>query len=136
MEYQAYAFIDATSSVQIDASVTGKGAWVSAQTFERITDWTLKPEGLCCGDVCIPGGDAVAGDGSIDLAGFSALTNRSLVLDESERAMSLGAAAEDRSTELGSLKAPDFSLPDLNGKMHRLSDYRGVKILLAAYASW
>jgi len=25
-------------------------------------------------------------------------------------------------------KAPDFELPDQNGKMHKLSDYRGKKV--------
>ena len=32
--------------------------------------------------------------------------------------------------------APDFTLPDLAGHMHSLSDYRGKKVLLIAYASW
>ena len=30
-------------------------------------------------------------------------------------------------------KAPDFSLPDQNGKMHRLSEYRGQKVILYFY---
>ena len=32
--------------------------------------------------------------------------------------------------------APDFSLPDINGQPHRLSDYRGKKVFLATWASW
>lgn len=31
--------------------------------------------------------------------------------------------------EIGS-KAPEFSLPDQNGEVHTLSDYKGKKILL------
>jgi hypothetical protein len=27
-------------------------------------------------------------------------------------------------------------LPDLDGNLHRLSDYRGKKVLLSAWASW
>ncbi len=34
--------------------------------------------------------------------------------------------------EVGTL-APDFSLPDQNGKMHKLSDYRGKKVILYFY---
>ena len=34
--------------------------------------------------------------------------------------------------EIGT-KAPDFELPDQNGKMHRLSDYRGQKVILYFY---
>ena len=30
-------------------------------------------------------------------------------------------------------KAPDFELPDQNGKMHKLSDYRGKKVILYFY---
>lgn len=30
-------------------------------------------------------------------------------------------------------KAPDFSLPDQNGKIHRLSDYLGKKVILYFY---
>ena len=26
-------------------------------------------------------------------------------------------------------KAPDFELPDQNGKVHKLSDYKGMKVI-------
>ncbi|MCR5105867.1 MAG: thioredoxin-dependent thiol peroxidase [Eubacterium sp.] len=31
------------------------------------------------------------------------------------------------------IKAPDFTLPDQNGDMHKLSDYRGKKVILYFY---
>ena len=31
------------------------------------------------------------------------------------------------------IKAPDFELPDQNGKMHKLSDYAGKKVILYFY---
>ena len=31
------------------------------------------------------------------------------------------------------VKAPDFELPDQNGKTHRLSDYTGKKVILYFY---
>ncbi len=34
--------------------------------------------------------------------------------------------------EIG-MKAPEFELPDQNGKMHRLADYRGQKVILYFY---
>jgi peroxiredoxin len=37
---------------------------------------------------------------------------------------------------LTSLEAPDFALPDLDGKMHSLSDYRGKKVFVVSWASW
>ena len=75
-------------------------------------------------------------DDGIDLAGFAALLSRPLAIDVDERVACLGASAVDRAAQLASLEAPDFTLPDLNGRMHALSDYRGKKVLLVAYASW
>ncbi|MFA7484588.1 MAG: TlpA disulfide reductase family protein, partial [Phycisphaerae bacterium] len=33
-------------------------------------------------------------------------------------------------------EAPDFALADLNGRQHRLSDYRGKQVLLIFWATW
>jgi hypothetical protein len=48
----------------------------------------------------------------------------------------LGTGPAQRASALASLEAPDFELPDLDGKLHRLSDYRGKKVFLATWASW
>jgi hypothetical protein len=37
---------------------------------------------------------------------------------------------------LSSLTAPDFTLPDMAGKMHSLGEFRGKKVLLVTWASW
>jgi peroxiredoxin len=31
---------------------------------------------------------------------------------------------------------PDFNLPDINGKVHKLSDYRGKNVLISEFAIW
>lgn len=33
-------------------------------------------------------------------------------------------------------QAPDFNLPDVNGKPHRLSDYRGKVVIVSFWATW
>jgi peroxiredoxin len=48
----------------------------------------------------------------------------------------LGESASRRAAALRSLAAPDFALPDLEGRLHRLSDYRGRRIFLVTWASW
>ena len=61
---------------------------------------------------------------------------RPVALDEAERVAYLGVSAGNRGGRLASLEAPDFTLPDLDGRSHSLSDHRGVKVFLVAYGSW
>jgi peroxiredoxin len=57
-------------------------------------------------------------------------------MDVAAGVAALGTSAADRSASLGSLRAPDFALPDLDGHVHTLSAQRGKKVLLVVYASW
>ena len=41
-----------------------------------------------------------------------------------------------RSAFLDRAQAPDFALPDRQGNIVHLSDFRGKKVLLLAWASW
>jgi peroxiredoxin len=52
--------------------------------------------------------------------------------------VSCGAAAADQTlTPLpGGVPAPDFALPDIHGKLHRLSDYRGRPVIVNFWATW
>jgi len=61
---------------------------------------------------------------------------RPVALDLDEGAAFVGVPARERARRLESLEAPDFSLPDLAGRAHRLSEQRGKKVLLVVYASW
>ena len=79
---------------------------------------------------------SVVTDAGVDFREFTRLIDRPLAVDAEERAAYLGTSAGDRGEALATLQAPDFTLPDVEGKLHSLSDYRGKKILLVAYASW
>src|SRR5262245_22345130 len=61
---------------------------------------------------------------------------RPVAIDTDERAAYLGVSAEERGRQLASLEAPDFTLPDLDGRPHSLSQHRGKKVFLVAYGSW
>jgi len=63
-------------------------------------------------------------------------SGRPVAIDRDERAAYLGISAAERAKALASLEAPDFTLPDLDGRPHSLSAQRGKKVLLVAYASW
>jgi hypothetical protein len=63
-------------------------------------------------------------------------SGRPVVIDRDEGAAYVGVSAAERAKALSSLEAPDFTLPDLDGRLHSLSEQRGKKVLLVAYASW
>jgi len=71
-----------------------------------------------------------------DLVEVAAALGRPVAVDAAERAAYLGVGAAARARALAALSAPDFTLPDLDGRPHRLSAYRGRKVLLIAYSSW
>ena len=122
------------------ARTDGEDLWLSTGDAERATGWTLKPEGLCKGEVCVPlpaGREGkLVSSGRINMAGFWRYLGKPVLHSGDGNAWSLGTAAQERAAALRSLEAPDFALPDREGKPHRLSDYRGRKVLLVTWASW
>lgn len=94
--------------------------------------WERKPEGLCRGDVCVPVGPSE----DLDVMAIGRLLDRPVVVDAEERVLAFAASPAERAAALIGSEAPDFELPDLDGTLHRLSSYRGRKVVLYAYASW
>lgn len=106
--------------------------------FQAFIGWQVKDNTLCCEDRCLPLSlhpQLLQGD-KVDLQGLAHLLNMPLAIDEVHGVLSLGESVEDQAGLLQSAIAPDFALPDASGKIHRLSDYRGKKILLVTWASW
>jgi hypothetical protein len=134
----AFELIDAGTLHSLGATFEGGQVFLPAAELERATGWALKPEGLCRDAVCVPVRDraALGSTAGVNLAGFAAALGRPLALDMAEGVAALGTAAADRGAALASLEAPDFSLQDLAGHRHALSEQRGKKALLIAYASW
>jgi hypothetical protein len=62
--------------------------------------------------------------------------DKPIVHDDARGVWVLGEGADERAAALASLVAPDFTLPDVNGRPHSLSDYRGKKVFLVSWASW
>ena len=46
------------------------------------------------------------------------------------------APPEEWGSRLSISMAPDFTLPDLDGNLYSLSDFRGKKVFLLCWASW
>jgi hypothetical protein len=100
--------------------------------------WVLKPEGLCRDDTCVPVRDRTSlfvGE-RLDLATVGAVLGRPTVVDPDAGIVALALDRERRHDALQALRAPEFTLPDLDGAPHRLSQWRGQKRLLHAFSSW
>ncbi len=122
----------------------GAALWLRSDELLASTGWEIKPEGVCRGEICVPLPEDRAGallaerDGAtwLDVAGFAGYVGQTAAHDDATETWYFGPGPEERRGQLDMLDAPDFELPDLEGRMHRLSDHRGKKVLLALWASW
>jgi hypothetical protein len=130
--------INDTEHIEVDAQL-GERWTMEPREFERLTGWTLKPEGLCRADVCAPlyqRDRVVMPDGRIDLAGAAPAMGLTAVVDPGRGVAALTPSASTRASEMVSLEAPDFTLPDRDGVPTSLHEHAGRKVLLVAWASW
>jgi hypothetical protein len=122
------------------ARASGEDLWIGARELESATGWSMKPQGLCRGDICVPvpvshAAEYVSGD-EVNAAAFWRRMGNPVLHDGAREVWVLGTSADQRGASLQSLEAPDFALPDLGGVTHTLSENRGKKVLLATWASW
>ncbi len=133
-----------SESTPAGARADGARLWLRSDELLTSTGWEMKPEGVCRGDVCVPLPPAQAAtllserDGAtwLDMAGFAEFIGQTYAHDAATESWYFGPGPEERRGQFDLLDAPDFELPDLEGRKHRLSDYRGKKVLLALWASW
>ena len=111
---------------------------VSNSELEQATGWSLKPEGLCRDQVCVPvlNVTALSQADQVDLSEFARLVQQNIVIDAQRKVVALGEQAQIRGTEMATLEAPDFTLPDIHGRLVSFSDYNRRKRLLLAWSSW
>jgi hypothetical protein len=118
--------------------------WVTPADFERISGFTLKPEGACLDDLCIPilqdADNALhvtrEGQAYINATAFANAVQQAYAVDHESGVWSFGLAPATRKTFLESAMAPDFALKDRAGNTIRLSDFRNKKVLILSWASW
>jgi len=117
--------------------------WVTTADLTRATRFEVKPQGVCREELCFPLPKThltdflhkQAGKEWFNLTAFAELVHQPMARDTATSTWYFGLRADQRET-LASLRAPDFTLPDMAGKLHSLSDFRGKKVLLVTWASW
>lgn len=118
------------------AEVVDGSVLVDPAELPTAIGWTLKPEGLCRDEVCVPvrDRDALFAGERLDLARVAAALDRPFLADDGVAAMGEPRATRRMATD--GLQAPGFTLPDLRGELHSLEEWRGRKKVLVAFASW
>ena len=118
--------------------------WITTSDLMRATRFVIKPQGVCRDELCFPlpknhKAEFVLKKGAttwFNLSEFAKLINQAVVTDQKNGVWYFGARAAEQNGYLASFAAPNFTLPDLNGKLHSLTDFRGKKVLLVTWASW
>jgi hypothetical protein len=111
-----------------------KDLWVRAADLPRINEFTLKPEGACRADMCIPVPKELKSGAWFNLSGFARRVHQSSVHDAG--VWSFGEIPVVRGEFYRSRVAPDFAVADRRGRTVHLSDFRGKKVLVVTWASW
>jgi peroxiredoxin len=122
----------------VPATSSGEQIWVASDTLPSLLGWAVKDGTVCRQDQCISLAthQGVASGTLIDVIALAGLLNMPLAISPVHQVLSLTESPEQKSALLTGGAAPDFALPDLLGRTHRLSDYRGRKVLLVMWASW
>jgi len=117
--------------------------WITTADLKRATRFEVKPQGVCRDELCFPLPKARreaflhkdAGASWFNMTAFADLVHQPVAHDAALATWYFGLRSDQRQ-QLSSLQAPDFTLPDIHGKPHRLSDFRGKKVFLVTWASW
>jgi peroxiredoxin len=112
-------------------------AVVDAATFAEETGWTLKPQGACKGEHCVPlPPQALTSQGAVNVPVVAERLGLALVVDDARGITAVGPESAVTGRMLTTAEAPDLELPTFTGEMFRLSSLRGKRVLLVAWASW
>jgi hypothetical protein len=123
------------NAVSLDKVRTeGDSLWVQSKDLPRINEFEVKPQGACRADVCIPLAKNLKSGEWFNLTGFANKIGETVVKDEN--VYSFGEIPVLRGSFYNSRIAPDFAVPDRQGRVVHLSDFRGKKALILTWASW
>lgn len=131
---------DMGGEVEVAGDLRADELWLSATEIDRTLGWTLRPEGFCKGDVCVPVSSAkrpeIEDASSVNVSALWKHMSKPALSSQNGDVWLFGEDARTRGERLQSASAPDFELPDFEGKTHHLKDYRGQKVFLVSWASW
>ena len=129
---------DETAEVDVSGDGATLAVAVAAEELPRLLGWTLKPEGLCRADACVPlpDRDSIVVGERVDLLGAAAALGRPAWFDAESSTVAVGEPSDVRRQALQGRRAPGFELPDVDGNLHTLDEYDDGKKVLVTFATW
>ncbi len=126
------------------ASANPNDLWITLADLKMATGFVNKPQGVCRAELCFPlpkkrRADFLQSQGKttwFNLTEFARLLKQPVAHDAEQSAWYFGQRPDVQNSYTQNFKAPNFTLPDKNGKLHSLSDFRGKKVLIVTWASW
>jgi hypothetical protein len=126
------------------SQIQSSDLWITSEDLARATKFEVKPQGVCRDELCFPipknrKDSLLQKQASVtwfNLSEFARMVNQPTAYDEKHSTWYFGARQAAQNSFVDTLEAPNFTLPDINGKMHSLADFRGKKVLLLTWASW
>jgi len=118
--------------------------WIKENELKSSTGFELKDYWVCYDNICIPLSEnekerIIAEDNSekwVNICELSKKLWQAIIFDEEYWVWSLWTFPQARKMTLESNIAPDFEIKDRAGKIVRLSDFKGKKVLIVTFASW
>jgi AhpC/TSA family len=118
--------------------------WISLADLKASTGFENKPQGVCRAEQCFPlpkkrRAEFLKSEGKtswFNLTEFARLVKQPVARDVELSTWYFGVRSEVQNTFTANLMAPEFTLPDKDGKLHSLKDFRGKKVLIVTWASW
>ena len=126
------------------AVVSGDELWLNGADLPGATRWEIKPEGVCRDEVCVPLSGALEreavqereGERWLNVTAFARHAGQPYAQAAEQRVWSFGPPAHEWQRRAESDVAPDFTLPDFEGRPRSLSEFLGKKVFLLTWASW
>jgi hypothetical protein len=126
------------------ALVAGDDVWLTRAGLLDATGWEVKPEGLCRDAACIPLPPAPAATILSDhdderwfsVTAIARFAGQPYAHESAHHVWSFGPPAYERHSRAAADLAPNFTLPDFDGRPRSLAEFAGKKIFLLTWASW
>jgi hypothetical protein len=142
--YQQTIIYDGVATKVSANSAPSNDLWITTADLKRVTRFEIKPQGVCREELCFPLPKSrkalfVKQQGRttwFNLSEFARLIKQPVATDQKNGVWYFGTRPAELTGYITSLQAPNFTLPDMNGRLHSLADFRGKKVLLVTWASW